>query len=1264
MRLRDVALVGAACDSPTAAHRLPTLTKAFGRALAGEVPRSGGLQAVLDAVDAAHPDLALTEDWWPSDCRLTVTVRHAGQRWRLHPGRHNAPADLVRVLQDTSASIDRACRAAHGFGASDLLEVALRYIDAAVENAAPSWPDGSRGGPPLDERAQTRPDWFGAKVRATPVEVSEPEVDAARRWWASDRLAAVAGACTDPRAAARAVAWATSADAASDQPSLALRAKGRRWAWPGSLMLSRVQDCIVALAEDYASAETDLALRRSAALQVHGLLDAKTFDLDPVEPPTPPPTWPGYEPPMRGSAPPAQPASVSAAAEPPVGDETPTSAMDQDETDDPDQVAYAGRRLITFDTVAVSRVSDTQQTLQDVDRRIRQRDLDLLRQRLGVPDRTEVVPVPVVLTHGVVDVHVMHTGGFAVLPVAVLRQILRAADAHPGGRDLAWQFLEELCHLPRQIDRVLPAAAEDIWAHWLRQGGLLPPAAPPRVEHADLLITPMLYDPTWPQAAALDGVTALADRAALPDLNDLPSVEVDSDGRVTAWGLQSGQVVCLGVPATAVVAETAGWRTAADVDATLLPALATGLRDALCDSGLGQAMSAADGVYRLEVRVEQDPDSEAALHIGLAGHPDGAWELRLGLHVLQGALDAPERLHRALGALLARPHEGRPGVDEALGRWRELRPLLIVTAEPSTAYPSPAGTLLEPTAASRNWASQAVMTSLDQGQPVPPGRHYGDAARRYARDVYLPAAIDALHRAASAYDRTKLLTSAVRAADGAHAERARRRGWLDIGLGTAHAARVRERALTSPDDAALTRPAEMLVEELLAVPSAGDLRPDRFDMAELTGIAELAMTAGIGCDLASRGLADLVVHAGEDGAVAVAVTQTYKPSDTGDDQAGQASSWAVSPARWLAAHRAEGLAEPADPSEADAPPRPKGTSAASRPRPVDGDDPSDAEPDGQPQWRPLLEGPDVPGRLARLDQVMVKHLGWGIEDLFLILATAAHGDRTFVPAMPPAQLADQATALSGRPTGGLNAVIDFLTFTPGAAAADRRFWEQERRPHRLFLRPFVQLPNGDILVPRHLADALYDVTAHMLGEGRLTWPGLPGQVDQAANNFRQTATKALERQASEQATAAGLPCAAGIEQHQAARAGIPNLTGEIDLLACDPDAGVLWVVEAKHHIESASAYAISHRAQRFLKKGGYVDTLLAKAAVVQAHADQAAALVLGNDGQRPGGWDVRPVMATARVEPAAFTDSTPRVPFVLVRRLGHYLSTGEGAYGT
>ncbi len=1201
------------------------------------------------------------EDWWPSDPRLRVTVAFRGVRWRLHRGRHQAPLDLVESILDMTASIDHECYEHFGFRAGDLLEIGLRYINAAVEHMNAAWPAGDRGGPPLDVQAQLRPTSFGDQVRAVPARVSSQEIRAARRWWAADRLAAAAAESTDLAAARRALVWATApapaalpdpADPVREQlgPYLGVAADGRRWAFPASLMLAQLQDCVLDLAATVGTDRTDRKLRDIARNKVHTLLYAARPHQIPEEP-----SAPAGRSPLAGDSPiePRQTAPVE-------GQEGSGAEWD---ARDPHMLLLLllllGRRLITVDVVPTAQLGRAEQLLTRAHAAAFARSPETLLQQLGFKPRPGLIPIRVLLTHGLVDVTPVHTGGFVVIPLGVLRQVLRDADDDDAGRDLAWQFLEDICSLPSQIDQIAPAAMEDIWSYWRYFGGLLPPSTGVDGAHALLVVAPTLYDPLWTRAAELEPVVALADTVGLPDLTLMPSVHVEGMGRATVWGPMASTAVALGAPSVVVAADSDAPGSIAQADAAMSAALITSLRDALATSGLGEAMAGAEGCYRLSVVLQEtltSGDASGTFPAQLSGHPENGWELVLTFDVLRRLVLTPRDVHVAVGRWLAEPLLHRPGVHAALERWMELPPFLTLDSYRQPVEPPVAGQWMHPTGASHNRAARAVAAAIASADRLPLGRHTGAIALHFCKQVLLPAAVRALHQQADRFDGPSTLAAVVYAADAAHAERARRRRAVQIGLTTAQADLVRERVMSRPDDALLTRAAELLVEEVLAqVPGEGAARPDRFDVADLTAVTQLVLEAGVGGDLATRNMGTVTVIAGHDGGLLLEIrAAAFERAEGSDGETGATftepeatdAGHHVDTQAWFAARRAARLTDPEPPEIVD---------------PADG-----ATGDTEHVFRAMLTGAHLPSRLRSLDQVMRTDLGWGLDSMVAVMATTAGYSGRALPQYDPETIVADAVAYSGQPRVELAAAVDFLTLRAAEVQQNPRFWEQERRPHRLFLRPLVASPTGKLLIPRHLIRALQEVMADMLGEGRLVWSGLPESVVIAANDFRQQLTTALERRAVDAVTKVGLSHRANLEQHEAAAAGVAGLPGEIDLLVADEGSATLWVIEVKDHIDSVSPYSIEKRVDRFLKIGkGYLPKLQAKVSVIGRHADEAAGIAIGHPVPQPeGGWKVRPLMVTRRMEPAAFvTGRTSAVPFVLVSDLAAYLTGHEQSYG-
>lgn len=1289
-------MITAACDSPFAAHRIPSLEVALLSVFVRDEQLTDGtpdsLSALLEHAVGLAPEIHALEGWWPSDPRSIVTAAFAGRRWRLHPGWTRMPTDIVETALDVAHALDPATEEHLGFRATDLVELALRYMDAAVRNAAPHWPDRPRTEPDRDRLARD-PAAFTLATVAIPAVVTPAEIAAARRWSSADRLGAAASQCSSPTRALKAAEWATIDHAEVPQigleAHLAVRAAARRWACPASVVISRLDRLMSRLFNEVGDARSEDRLVNRAVSKLNRLLNddlsVPFLTSDPVDLATAVAVTADAGTSAQETTPAPTPAETDSAdarhgleANWPVGPEDgPATAHEQTPTrtrpaawqpGDPHTVLRVGSLIVSFTVVPSFTAERASEAAQRVHAEHSVVDAEDLLGRLGLAPSPGVSHVSVVVTHGPMGLQVVHGLGTAVVDLATFRHILRDADGRPGGRDLVWQYLEDLACPAKEIASILPAAADDLWAHWIEHGGFIPfHEAASRPEPITVFIGPTLWDPVWEPAAHLESVADLATRADLPDPRAMPFLDNDGFGRATAWSLEAQYSVAFAAPKIVVAGPTGG--ISAHVDPSTMVALVTGLRDALADSRLGDALANAEGIYRLQVLINDALGPGTQELVQLRGSDLNGFEIVIPVASLRRFVTHAQNMHDGLGQLLARPHADEADVQQALTRWRELPPLLDLDSDWRVADPPPPHEWMEPNVASRNRAERAYRARIPSTNL--PGTNFlnGLAAVTWVREVALPAVLAELDRRLDDYATDRSVNAAVRAVDAAHAERARRRRVTQLGLASAHAGAVRQTSLTKPDSAVLTRPAEILLDHVLRRRnSSGTHIPSRFAMAELTCLAGLALEYAAGADLAVRGLGGLSVVT-EDGGFAVLVTPTRagvrlndgemgadaaESTDSARDEAADSdgspvtgmtnvitpnADVAVSPNRWLEAVRAHHLDNPAAPAFAD----------------------PDVAVDNA--WRSITSSDAIPGRMRTLDSVMKRELGWGIDAMFAVLSVAASYQSDFVPRTSAAELVDQAVGWCGVPRDEVLAAVTFLTHQPDGNEDPHYFYEQERRPQRAFLRPFVSLGDS-LLVPRHLARALQEVAADMLGEGRIVWP-MERAVSDAANDLRTWSNRQFEIQVEQVLVDLGLPYRPNLEAHEAAAGGAPGLEGEIDVLACDVAAGRIWVLETKEHIESASPYSITERARRFLKrKKGYVDKALAKTRTVAAVPDVYAAIACGGPVTAPAhGWTVLPVMVTSRIEPAAFPqDRESAIPFVLGQDLGRYLTTLGGNY--
>jgi hypothetical protein len=145
-------LIGAALCSPTAVHQLAALNNARSCALSmppnsdGRVATAEDLPVVIGAAHRADPSLMMYTDVVPIDPRPDVRFRRGGRLFRLHPEGMKRPMAVLEKAELASTVIDPTLVEQLGFGLGDYLDLALAYMDEAVDALAPSWTEG----PPLN----------------------------------------------------------------------------------------------------------------------------------------------------------------------------------------------------------------------------------------------------------------------------------------------------------------------------------------------------------------------------------------------------------------------------------------------------------------------------------------------------------------------------------------------------------------------------------------------------------------------------------------------------------------------------------------------------------------------------------------------------------------------------------------------------------------------------------------------------------------------------------------------------------------------------------------------------------------------------------------------------------------------------------------------------------------------------------------------------------------------------------------------------------
>jgi hypothetical protein len=334
-----------------------------------------------------------------------------------------------------------------------------------------------------------------------------------------------------------------------------------------------------------------------------------------------------------------------------------------------------------------------------------------------------------------------------------------------------------------------------------------------------------------------------------------------------------------------------------------------------------------------------------------------------------------------------------------------------------------------------------------------------------------------------------------------------------------------------------TRPLELLLETLLARTTTGTVDADIFEIAEAADLAGAAIEVSLDLAATRHRLHDLAVILDESGQFTIT-----------DLPPGSAVTTTIDMSAYRQADRADRL--------------------RLRPQPLEGTS-VQLTVEGSPLDTDFVRLSDagVPGALLAADAILTKQLGTGLDGIRAVLGTAV----TWTPGsddvaeISPAELRDAAIAWSRLPSGQIETALRLLTLTPGQLREEGLpYWELERRSYRLATRPLICAEDDRLILIPRLIETSQGIYATSLFNGRLPWPptAVPQSVTDAFNNFRKTPTRDLELQALQVLNDLGIPFRGNIEPHHAASYGL-RLTGEIDVIAADPQRSRLWICEVK-----------------------------------------------------------------------------------------------------
>ncbi|MFF9853426.1 hypothetical protein [Streptomyces litmocidini] len=779
----------------------------------------------------------------------------------------------------------------------------------------------------------------------------------------------------------------------------------------------------------------------------------------------------------------------------------------------------------------------------------------------------------------------------------------------------------------------------DAWTRWSATGTLIPPGP---AQDGVILVEPCGRDVSWERATVLARIDAVLAAAGLPPSIDWASISLyEALQGAGEWAdlvvADVGTEVraCVSTHPPLVVLATVNPDTTALLDGPTFAELADGIRGTLAGSlDLTRHFTLPTGrPVRLQLhettQAHQPPGApeelpQDILPVGTTMDEDTA---QIGI-----ILDPPFLArfthdgHRLLGLVLHHTstrirdtHQADPGlgVQEFQQEWNSVIPVMTWhaadPAEPRPAPPVPTERSLHLLAHVMRRAADAVRTA-----GVPAGTFAGGEALRPGgpAEQLLRALENELEEQVRAQG-PGLLPALVAWLNGVLSARSHQRHKTLAGVAREDELWRQAAQRNESEGGILTNALFLVIQQALRTPPAADRPVDLVALAELAALAELLLNAALVAVPASRRLhpVHLTIH----GTGVFTLSGTAVPpaeearTDLGFDV--EAFRRAQEHA-WLA--RAESP-EPATPEQIFA-----------SPVPVD--------------FTPLAPAPG--SSLARADRELLVAWGCGFDALAAVLATAADqplraDGLAFTTA---AQLARDAASWSDLPEEQTTAAIEHLLLPADSTGEehDHAYTEVERRI-RPTTHPLIPCTDGILIAPWliHTAQRLYAVA---LSDGRLPRPDAPLKVTQLLDRHRQQYSNQLEKDLAAAAQQAGLHFRANLDVTPAARAGIPGLPGEIDLLVADTERGRLWVVEAKN---PHGAIGIHHRESHLRKFIRYRDKLLTKAVVIEEHA-AAAARACGIDA--PHKWRVVPLFVTPAVDPAAFVED-PGIAFTSIADL-------------
>ena len=794
-----LALLEAACSSPAASHRIPSLALVFGAvansaSVEGRPADASLLPMLVAAAHESEPELRALEDHQPCDVRAGAVVRWNGDLHRLLPGFLGRPIAAIDELGLLAHAIDPVLVDHRGYGLGDLIELVLRRMDHIAGVLSAAWPDDDVPEPDL------------------PVYITDNELGAANRL---EDIFLQVDACEAPERAREALlAHSVSPRRLAcrlDDPvsvfadTICLRFGTDEWTpVPGGLLLESLIACGVRLA--------GIASRLSSDAETHW----RSLVSDSVG------------------------CMLAGSAHPIIGPVAASGASTVHSI-----TRYSRTQLLVIDVAATLTKDGLRRALDSSDA-----SLDTVVPGIAlsgaaglgrVDDDADIVHLQVAAAPGVAGLD--PRSKYPTATLTDLKNIARSTFASPP--DL-WYFLRDYAQL-RGSSVIWSLNLAPLWMIWTSAGKSLQrdAVAPDLVS-----IDPRITRSEWNDAADASALERALHRLGFPQLSDLPIAWHDSGESLVGDSTESRmyRILAWEIPVAVSVCDRSGLFHETDPLWALSKILSAKLKDT---KGSFLALAAAAGLTHLIFELGYDVDGEDDLV--LEWFPDSVIRLRCNEHLMTAMLQDSHEVESAIGHLVADVLPHTDAVECFKRDWDAAPPAVRIdglrVVQDALELPPP----IEAHDSQLNDMQRRLGSNL--AEHVAPGSYDGADAVRIESEVIYPWLIKQLHAVLARYRHEAILEFALSQLERANHHRmvnqhriGWRRGTFDS---NAHEERSEEDRLT-----VLTKCISVIVEETVARAPQGCSSPDRLGWIELLSVARLCIESSLRSESIHLRLAD------------------------------------------------------------------------------------------------------------------------------------------------------------------------------------------------------------------------------------------------------------------------------------------------------------------------------------------------------------------------------------------------------------------------